>query len=66
MVCVVGVSDSILDFQSKGESLNLLRRSKVNNEYWWKLLKNFQIDKLNLRELVVKVYMKFVKIRNSR
>lgn len=61
MVCVVGVSDSILDFQSKGESLNLLRRSKVNNEYWWKLLKNFQIDKLNLRELVVKVYMKFVK-----
>lgn len=33
MVCVVGVSDSMLDFQSKGESLNLLRRSKVNNEY---------------------------------
>lgn len=33
MICVVGVSDSILDFQSKGESLNLLRRSKINNKH---------------------------------
>ena len=30
MVCVVGVSDSILDFQSKGESLNQLSVSKNN------------------------------------
>lgn len=44
MVCVVGVSDSILDFQSKGESLNLLRRSKVNNESGLSILQIHHID----------------------